>query len=431
VNNSELAWRLLSRRYGAELCYTPMLNSVVFLKHIKHRRIEFQTVPEDFPLIAQFCGDNRNALLEAASLVQKSVAAVDINLGCPQHIAKRGHYGSFLQDEWGLISDIITHLDRHLDVPVTAKIRVFPDVGRTVAYAQMIEEAGAAILTVHGRTREQKAQFAGSADWKQIRAVCDAVQIPVFANGNVRHDSDVDACLAATGASGVMVAEANLANPCMFHRIYKPIWMVADEYLEICENLEQRNLPVHVPAIRNHIFRMFEEAFNAHPDVRSKFSSTCHSLHSIQSLTSEFGALLQNIASSVQVSGQPYTSSSSGNDAARPSSSWFASSSCTQTSSSSQEVCRQDGDNTVLAALHRDGSRGVADIADDSLPAASEQQQQHGGAAGAGHHRDTRLTATDTTTVSATMPVRLECSNDVLKLPYWYCKTYKLPQASS
>ena len=93
VDQSELAFRLLCRRYAADLCYTPMIHSRLFCTDPSYRAQRFQTNAQDQPLIAQFCGDDKHVLLKAAQMVQSRVAAVDLNLGCPQPIAKKvcGH----------------------------------------------------------------------------------------------------------------------------------------------------------------------------------------------------------------------------------------------------------------------------------------------------------------------------------------------------
>lgn len=263
VDQSELAWRILSRRHGAELCYTPMLNSKMFVKNPKIFLKEFQTCPEDHPLIAQFCGDDPEQLLEAAQMVEDQCEGIDLNLGCPQNIAKRGHYGSFLQDEWPLIKEIIQKLHNNLRVPVTVKIRIFPELEKTIRYAKMIEEAGAQILTIHGRTREQRGQDTGLADWDHIEKVRKELSIPVFANGNILYKDDIDSCIKHCNVQGVMTAEGNLYNPAIFEDTYYESWVLAEEYLEICkEILKKYSITTNLGCIRGHLFKIYRQSLS-------------------------------------------------------------------------------------------------------------------------------------------------------------------------
>lgn len=99
VGASELPFRLLCRKYGASIAYTPMMNSELFAAQAEYRAAEFQTCAEDRPLVAHFCANNPQYLLQAARLVEDSCDAIDLNLGCPQRIAFAGHFGSYLLDK--------------------------------------------------------------------------------------------------------------------------------------------------------------------------------------------------------------------------------------------------------------------------------------------------------------------------------------------
>jgi tRNA-dihydrouridine synthase 1 len=165
-----------------------MINAKMYANNKRngYREIAFNTLleeeggPGDRPLIVQFCANDPDQLLASAQILEGHCDAIDINLGCPQDIARKGHYGSFLQDEWDLIYKLsaflfvmlyalteraqrwilssVNTLHVNLSIPVTAKFRVFPSLEQTVEYAKMLERAGAQILTCHGRTREQRGQ---------------------------------------------------------------------------------------------------------------------------------------------------------------------------------------------------------------------------------------------------------------------------------
>ncbi|TQV99939.1 hypothetical protein V2A60_005358 [Cordyceps javanica] len=241
VNQSEFAWRMLSRSFlSAEeksklLAYTPMFHARLFSQDPKYLKAHFQATRPgattddgsrwldgnpalDRPLFVQFCANDPAHLLAAARQVAPYCDAVDLNLGCPQGIARKGHYGAFLQEDQDLVFRLINKLHTELSIPVTAKIRILETREQTLAYAQNVLKAGASILTVHGRRREQKGHLTGVADWQTLRFLRDSLppETVLFANGNVLQHGDVDACLAATGFDGVMSAEGNLSDPAVF-----------------------------------------------------------------------------------------------------------------------------------------------------------------------------------------------------------------------
>jgi tRNA-dihydrouridine synthase 1 len=219
------------------LAYTPMLHARMFTETPKFRDAHFQPLrtsltthpsPSDLyldgnptidrPLFAQFCANNPTELLNAAKYVAPFVDAIDLNLGCPQGIARKGHYGAFLQEDQELIYSLINKLHTELSVPVTAKIRILETRQKTLEYAQNVLKAGASILTVHGRTREMKGHKTGLADWSVIRFLRENLpsETVLFANGNILRKEDITRCLEETGVDGVMSAEGNLYDPAIF-----------------------------------------------------------------------------------------------------------------------------------------------------------------------------------------------------------------------
>lgn len=202
---------------------------------------------------------------------------------CPQRIARRGYYGAFLMDNLPLIKSLVQNLSANLHVPVSCKIRIFPRLEDTLAYAKMLEEAGASLVAVHGRTRDEKDGKKFRADWDAIKAVKDALRIPVLANGNIRHLDDVKDCLEHTGADGVLSAETLLENPALFAGFRTKEWKengdedeasgldqadLVIEYLKLCEQY-----PVPWRMVRSHVHKMLGDWFRVHPQVREELNA--------------------------------------------------------------------------------------------------------------------------------------------------------------
>lgn len=284
VDQSELAWRILSRRYGADLCYTPMFHARLFATDEKYRQNMWSELDGDKeldrPLIVQFCANDTDYLLKAAQLVEDKCDAVDLNLGCPQGIAKKGKYGAFLMDDWTLIHKLIRTLHDNLKCAVTAKIRIYDDWEKSLEYARMVLDAGAQFITIHGRTREMKGQVTGLANWeilKYLRENLPEDQV-FFSNGNILYPEDIERCKTVTKCDGVMSAEGNLYNPGTFwtesddkEKQYPRVDKIIREYFEIvktCPGLASRH------AMKAHFFKLLHAFLEVRRELRPVIGKT-------------------------------------------------------------------------------------------------------------------------------------------------------------
>ena len=288
VDASDLPYRLLTRRYNTSLCFTPMIHARMFLEKpgYRHKFWKYTGMPaEDRPLIAQFCGNDKDVLLEAMKLVEEHVDGVDINCGCPQQIAKRGGYGAFLleEDNGDLIVDIVRHLAQHMDVPVSVKVRILPSgIEDSLVLYKRLVDAGAAMLTIHGRTRLQNKVFTGAANWDYIREVVNHFgdRIPIIANGGISNMDDVKICFEYCGVDGVMSSEAILEYPPLFtetnvastdgKRTGPGRLQMAEDYLKLCEEYppDEGGQGSGMKCIRAHLHRFLHADLNIHTEVR-------------------------------------------------------------------------------------------------------------------------------------------------------------------
>eukprot|EP00039_Didymoeca_costata_P024146 m.9413 g.9413 ORF g.9413 m.9413 type:complete len:541 (-) comp4063_c0_seq1:5827-7449(-) len=221
VGGSELAFRMLCRKYGAQLCYTPMMYASRFFAEEQYRKENFHTVSADRPLVAHFCGNDPKVLLGAARMVSDKVDAIDLNLGCPQRIAHSGHFGSYLlgPEDRHTVLKIVRVLSEGLPIPVFCKIRLLDTVEDTITLCKQLADAGCSLIAVHARFRGTATRRRdGPAHLDFVRAIKNAMgpQFPIITNGNVREAGDVLKNLDYTEADGVMSAEGILDYPDIF-----------------------------------------------------------------------------------------------------------------------------------------------------------------------------------------------------------------------
>lgn len=212
---TDLPFRLLCKEQGAALCFTEMANAEAIKRNNKATFRLIEIAEQEKPVGIQVFGAKPTVCAEAVKIVCENSKAdfIDFNLGCPvRHIRQQGA-GAALLLRPKRIAEIIKAIVAASDRPVSAKIRCLPNIKETVHIAKIIERNGAGFLTIHGRTIKQ--MYSGEPDYAAIKAVKQAVGIPVIGNGNVKDKLTIDKML-ETGVDGVMIGRAAIGNPGVF-----------------------------------------------------------------------------------------------------------------------------------------------------------------------------------------------------------------------
>lgn len=217
---SDLAYRVIARRMGAALVTTEMVSSRG-LHHRNEKTWEMMKLdPSEHPVSLQLFGNDPDVMAEAARCAEKAGAdMVDVNMGCPMLKVVKNGDGSALMKDVPRAAAIVRAMVRAVSIPVTVKMRIGWSRASLNApeLAMAVEEAGAAAVTVHGRTKEEL--YSGRADWGEIRRVAEAVSIPVWGNGDVTDGPSAKALMEETGCAGVAVGRAAWGNPWIFREV--------------------------------------------------------------------------------------------------------------------------------------------------------------------------------------------------------------------
>lgn len=237
---SDCSFRRLARRYGAEYTVSEMVSAKALCYEQKCKKnpetAQFRTAPlaavlrEEAPMAVQLFGAEPDFMAEAARLLESGnylgacgeipPAAIDVNMGCPMAKIVGNGEGSALMKDPKLAAEIVRAMSNAVKLPITVKIRAGWDQNsiNAVDMAKRLEQAGAQMICVHGRTRQQ--MYAPGADWDIIRQVKEAVKIPVVGNGDIFSADDAKRMLDTTGCDGVMVARGAQGNPWIFAQIH-------------------------------------------------------------------------------------------------------------------------------------------------------------------------------------------------------------------
>ena len=271
---TDLPFRLICKKFGCGMVYTEMVSAKGLLYENGKTNLLLKVEPEEHPVGAQLFGSDPKILSEMAKQVAESdIDFIDINMGCPAPKITKNGEGSALLKNPELIGDIVYATAKALDKPLTVKIRkgFDDDSVNAVQVAKIIEQAGASVLTLHGRTREQF--YSGEADWDIIKAVKEAINIPLVGNGDVKGPEDAKRMMAYTGCDAVMIARAAQGNPWIFER--------TNHYLATGELLPEPTLEERIPVMIEHanMLAEFKGEYVGMREMRTHLVSYIKGLH--------------------------------------------------------------------------------------------------------------------------------------------------------
>ncbi|MBR4776800.1 MAG: tRNA dihydrouridine synthase DusB [Lachnospiraceae bacterium] len=217
---TDMPFRILCKEQGADLIYTEMVSAKGIHYNNTNTKDMLLVDEAERPTALQLFGSEPDIMAETAKRIEdRNFDIFDINMGCPVPKVVNNGEGSAMMKDVKTASAVVSAIVKAVKKPVTVKIRkgFAADDANAPEFAKAMEEAGAAAIAVHGRTREQ--YYSGKADWDIIAAVKQSVRIPVIGNGDIFTPQDAERMIKYTGCDGIMVARGAQGNPWIFKNI--------------------------------------------------------------------------------------------------------------------------------------------------------------------------------------------------------------------
>lgn len=242
---TDKAYRIICKEHGAGLVYTEMISSKAIFYNDEKTKMLMNIENEKRPIAIQIFGSDPEAMGYASKEVSKIADIIDINMGCPAPKVIKNGDGSKLLLDIEKAEKIIKSVVDNTNKPVTVKIRKGWDNNNIVAveFAQMIENAGASAITIHGRTRAEF--YSGKADLEIIKKVKENVKIPVIGNGDIIDEETALQMFEKTGVDGIMIGRGSFGNPWIFERVI--------HYLNTGEKLPETSIKEKYNVLKEHI----------------------------------------------------------------------------------------------------------------------------------------------------------------------------------